>query len=119
MSKVFLDTSYLLALELARDQNHRAAKHHWQTIVHSLPSFVTTSYVFDEVVTYFNTRRHHAKAIQVGNNVLLSPSVQLIHIDEALFRQGWAYFQQHQDKDDSLTDCISFIVMKHHGAETA
>jgi len=52
MSKVFLDTSYLLALELARDQNHRAAKHHWQTIVHSLPSFVTTSYVFDEVVTY-------------------------------------------------------------------
>jgi len=50
---------------------------------------------------------------------LLSPSVQFIHIDEPLFRQGWAYFQQHQDKDYSLTDCISFIVMKQHGAETA
>lgn len=95
MSKVFLDTSYLLALELARDQNYPLARQHWQSIGQPPPSFVTTSYVFDEVVTYFNTRGHHAKAIQVGNNLLFSPSVQFIHIDEAIFRRGWAYFQQH------------------------
>lgn len=119
MSKVFLDTSYLLALELSKDQNHVAAKRHWQIIIQSLPSLVTTSYIFDEVVTFFNSRGHHAKAVQVGNNLLVSTSVELIHVDELLFYEGWQYFQQHQDKDYSLTDCISFTVMKRLGADTA
>lgn len=119
MSKVFLDTSYLLALELAKDQNHPAAKKHWQAIIQSPPAFVTTSYIFDEVVTYFNSRGHHAKAVEVGNNLLVSTSVELVHVDEALFYEGWRYFQQHQDKDYSLTDCISFIVMNRFGANSA
>ena len=112
MNSVFIDTSYLLALELKRDQNHEVAKKHWQNIAQTLPLFVTTSYVFDEIVTYFNSRGHHKKAVQVGNNLILSPSVQLVHVNESLFHEGWTYFKQHQDKDYSLTDCISFIVME-------
>lgn len=119
MSKVFLDTSYLLALELTRDQNHATATQHWQSIIQSIPPLVTTSYVFDEVVTYFNSRGHHAKAVQVGNNLLLSPSIEFIQVDEALFNEGWQYFQRHKDKDYSLTDCISFIVMKQLNVSTA
>jgi predicted nucleic acid-binding protein len=119
MSKVFLDTSYLLALELSKDQNHAAAKQHWQTIIQSRPSFVTSSYVFDEVVTYFNSRGFHPKAVEVGNNLLHSPSVEFIQVDEVLFYEGWEYFQQHQDKDYSLTDCISFEVMQKLKIDTA
>lgn len=119
MSKVFLDTSYLLAVELTRDQNHQAAKQHWQGIVQALPQFVTTSYVFDELVTYFNSRGYHEKAVQIGNDLLVSPSVEFIHVDQSLFREGWEYFQQHQDKDYSLTDCISFIVMKQFSSDVA
>jgi uncharacterized protein len=70
-------------------------------------------------VTFFNSRGQHTKAIQGGNNLLLSPSVQLIHVDTALFYEGWAYFQRHQDKDYSLTDCISFLVMQKLGIGTA
>ena len=119
MNAAFLDTSYLLALELANDQNHHAALHHWQRIGPLLPVLVTTSYVFDEVVTFFNSRGHHAKAVQVGNNLLLSPSVQFMQVDEHLFHAGWQYFQQHQDKHYSLTDCISFIVMQQANIITA
>ncbi len=85
MNAVFVDTGYLLALEITNDQNHQAATRHWQGVVTTLPRLVTTSYVFDEVVTFFNSRGYHAKAIQVGNNLLQSPSVQFIHVDTALF----------------------------------
>jgi predicted nucleic acid-binding protein len=117
--KVFLDTSYLLALERTNDQNHQAAQTHWQQVVTTAPTFITTSYIFDEVVTYFNSRNYHAKAVQVGNYLLLSPSVQFVHVDETLLYLGWAYFQQHQDKRYSLTDSISFIVMQQYEIQVA
>jgi predicted nucleic acid-binding protein len=119
MNAVFLDTGYVLALELSNDQNHRAASKHWRSLRKRLPRLVTTAYVFDEVVTYFNSRGHHAKAVEVGNRLLTSPSVQFVQVDEGLFKEGWDYFQRHQDKDYSLTDCISFVVMKRFKIETA
>lgn len=119
MNAVFVDTGYLLALEIANDQHHQAAVQHWQRMAATLPPLVTTSYVFDEVVTFFNSRGYHVKAVQVGSNLLHSPSTQLIHVDEALFYEGWAYFQQHHDKDYSLTDCISFVVMPRFCISTA
>ena len=119
MNTAFVDTGYLLALEIANDQQHQVAKQHWQSVVPTLPRLVTTSYVFDEVVTFFNSRGHHGKAMRVGNSLLQSPSVQLIHVDAALFYEGWAYFQRHHDKDYSLTDCLSFIVMQKLGVHIA
>ena len=119
MRPLFIDTGYLLALELANDQNHAAAKQHWQSLLDALPPLITTSYVFDETVTFFNSRGYHAKAVEVGHNLLYSPSVQLIHIDEAFFQAGWRSLQQHQDKRYSLTDCISFVIMRKLGIDTA
>ncbi len=119
MNAHFVDTSYLLALELANDQNHQTAKNHWQQLTSNLPPLTTTSYVFDEVVTYFNSRGFHDKAVEVGNNLLQSPSVEVIQVDEALFLVGWVYFQKHQDKQYSLTDCISFVVMTDRIIKTA
>ncbi len=55
-NQVFLDTGYVLALELANDQYHLDAQRHWTQVTAALPLLITTSYVFDEVVTYFNVR---------------------------------------------------------------
>lgn len=119
MSAAFLDTSYLLALELSNDQNHAAASQHWLQVRTALPRLVTTSFVFDEVVTYLNSRGHHAKAVQVGNSLLRSPSVEFIVVDDALFHAGWTFFESHADKTYSLTDCISFVVMQQRGIGAA
>jgi len=51
MSPVFLDTGYLIALEASDDQHHREASRHWQNTGSTLTSIVTTTYVFDEVVS--------------------------------------------------------------------
>ena len=56
MAVAFLDTSYLLALEIENDQNHQLAARHWRRVTKSLPQLVTTSFVLDEVVTFFNSR---------------------------------------------------------------
>ena len=36
-----------------------------------------------------------------------------------LFEAGMDFYARHQDKDWSLTDCISFLVMEQCGAEDA
>ena len=80
---------------------------------------VTTTYIFDEVVTLFNSRNLHYKAVEVGNQLLESHEIELINIDQNLFNQGWQYFQKYQDKSYSLTDCLSFIIMKQRNIVTA
>ncbi len=115
ITKLFLDASYLIALELSNDQNHQLALSHWQTLDKKMINLVTTSYIFDEVVTFFNSRFLHQKAVEVGQKLITSNKIQLVHIDENLFFQGWDIFQKYEDKSYSLTDCISFVVMQKLG----
>jgi uncharacterized protein len=108
----FVDTGYFIALESSKDEHHLVALQHWNTIVPHPPSLVTTSYVFCEVVTFFNSRGYHDKAEELGDLLLGSSYIQLVHVDESLFRAGWEYMRRHDDKVYSLTDCISFLVMQ-------
>lgn len=119
MNTVSVDTSYFLALELVNDKNHQAAVQHWHSATADLPNLVTTSYVFDEIVTFLSSHGLYEKALQVGQRILRSPSVQFIHVNEVLFYEAWSYFQKHQDKNYSLTDCISFVVMRDEDINTA
>jgi uncharacterized protein len=119
MKRVFFDTSFIIALETADDQNHESALKYWQNIITTLPTLVTTSYILGEVVTFFNNRNRHAKAVEIGSRLISSPSIQLIHVDEALFNEAWEYFTKHEDKSYSLTDCISFIILKRLRIQTS
>jgi len=113
MKYTFLDTGYLIALEASDDQYHKKAQLHWEKFSQDQLLLVTTSYVFDEVTTFFNSRDRHSKAVEIGQTLLTSPSVKFIHVDKALFKDGWEVFQQHADKRYSLTDCISFVIMEN------
>jgi predicted nucleic acid-binding protein len=115
----FLDTSYIIALEIANEDSHEQVLQNWLTLALSKPFLVTTTYVFDETVTFFNSRNLHSKAVEIGKRLLESPDIELIEIDRDLFDQGWQYFQKYQDKSYSLTDCLSFIVMEKRRIFTA
>jgi len=119
MRSVFIDTGFIIALESVTDKNHEKALQLWNELLKDLPEMVTTTYVIDEIVTFFNSRSRHAKAVEIGNRLINSRSVQIIHVDQGLFDRGWEYFKQHDDKTFSMTDCISFIVMKEQGSESA
>ncbi|HLA95034.1 MAG TPA: PIN domain-containing protein [Pyrinomonadaceae bacterium] len=119
MITFFVDASYWVALELKDDQNHKSAQSHWTSLKPSDTKLVTTTYVLDEAVTFLNSRNAHRNAVSLGNSILLSPSIELRHVDENLFFEGWKRFGRYDDKRFSLTDCISFIVMEDLGIHTA
>jgi uncharacterized protein len=119
METLFLDAGYIIALEAEDDQHHEPAINHWQTLSKKLPPIVTTTYIVDEVLTFFGSRKRHAKAVEIGQNLLESSLIELIQVDEELFQAGWEFFQQHKDKTFSLTDCISFVVMKNRKIKSA
>jgi len=112
MPEVFLDTGYLVALESASDQHHAAATEHWRELSRSRPRLLTTSFVLDEVITFFVSRGRHSKAVEIGKWLLASSSVRLVHVDEELFRAAFEYLEQRSDKLFSLTDCASFVLME-------
>ncbi|WP_420124798.1 type II toxin-antitoxin system VapC family toxin [Longimicrobium sp.] len=115
---LFLDTGFLIALNAADDQYHKRAVDHWRLIGRTR-RLLTTSYVVDEVVTAFNSRGRHQRAVEIGTLLITSSWVQLLHVDEELFRAGWEYLVKHADKRYSLTDCISFVVMNQMGVQDA
>lgn len=112
MTAYFLDTGFLIALEAANDQHHAAATTAWREFRKRRVAFVTTSYVLDEVATFFNSRGHHAKAVTVGEALFNSRIVTFVHVDESIFTEAWREFAHQSDKRYSLTDCVSFVVMK-------
>jgi hypothetical protein len=57
-AEVFVDTGYLIAPEDADDGNHQVAVQHREGLG-EMPLMTTTSYVADEVVTFFNVRGQH------------------------------------------------------------
>jgi predicted nucleic acid-binding protein len=63
LSPVFIDTGYLVAVEAVDDQHHAVAIKHWLQSLRNPLQLVTTSFVLDEVVTFFTSRGRHAKAI--------------------------------------------------------
>ncbi|MFH1077059.1 MAG: PIN domain-containing protein [Pseudomonadota bacterium] len=119
MKGIFIDTGFIIALESVTDQNHEKALQLWNELLKDLPKMVTTTYVIDEIVTFFNNRNRHAKAVEIGNRLMNSRSIRVLHVDKGLFCRSWQYFQQHDDKTYSLTDCISFIVMTEEASEAA
>jgi predicted nucleic acid-binding protein len=107
-----LDTSYVIALEASDDQYHSRASTHWPNVTKTPFQLITTSYIFTEIVTYFNSRHRHSKAIEIGKRLLTSQQVEMVAVNSQLFEQGWQLFQRYDDKSYSLTDCISFEVMR-------
>ncbi len=116
--EAFVDTGYLIALEDVDDANHLPARLHREGLT-PVVRLTTTSYVVDEVVTFFNIHGRHSKAVELGEMLLSSPSVTMIHVGEDLLRRGLALLHERPDKRYSLTDCVAFVVMRDRGIRTA
>jgi len=116
---IFVDSGYLIALDSTADQHHASATQHWRGFARMRPRLITTNLVMTEVVNFFVNRGRHAKAVEVGNRLLASQAVQMVHVDELLFGAGFEYLRNRPDKRFSLTDCVSFVLMERLGIREA
>lgn len=48
-----------------------------------------------------------------------SPHVNIVHVDPTLDAQAWQLFTERLDKEWSLVDCTSFVVMQQRGLHEA
>ena len=110
-----MDSSAWIAIYDRSDEHHREAVDIKDRLLLFRTTFVLTNHVFDEVVTFLKTRVGHRFALSFGQMVKTSKFVKMIHCSEEIEDKAWAFLERYEDKDFSLTDCVSFILMNTLG----
>jgi predicted nucleic acid-binding protein len=115
--KLLADTSALLALILADDDHHEAARRFVRSNLRS--RFVLTELILSEVVTRVRARADAARAVAFADDILRSRRYELVFADAELLRGALAQMSRFADKRLSLTDCASFQTMDRLGLDGA
>jgi predicted nucleic acid-binding protein len=112
MTAIFADTYYFLALMSREDAAHQRAV----TLSQSLTApIVTTAWVLTEVADALASPARRARFPILLRTLHADPKVTIIPPTQALFEQGIELYVKRPDKEWSLTDCISFVVMQDAG----
>jgi uncharacterized protein len=105
---IFLDTGYLLAVVNPRDALHQRAMA-WSLYV--TEPVVTTEFVLLEAANALANRPGRERCeLMIG--YVRQASSQIFPASSELLNAGLDLYQWHRDKDWSLTDCISFHIMR-------
>ncbi|KAF0173585.1 MAG: hypothetical protein FD161_3791 [Limisphaerales bacterium] len=116
MKAVFADTFFFLAAVNPRDAAHSRAITFSSRFAGQL---ITTDWVLLEVANALAGGRNRAAAVELVVSLKANPNVKLIPLDAGLQQRGWALYAQRLDKEWSLTDCITFLVMSAEGLTDA
>jgi len=116
MRTLFADTFYYIALLSPADNAHARAVAFTRDFNGQM---VTTAWILTELAD--------GMALPVNRSVFISflaglrsdPQVSIVGPDPVLFDEGIALYARRLDKEWSLTDCISFIVMQREGLTEA
>ncbi len=73
--------------------------------------FVTTEFVLLEVADALAKPPLRVPAIAEIDRLRQLTDLKIVPLDSALLADGWALYSQCLDKEWSLTDCTSFVVM--------
>jgi predicted nucleic acid-binding protein len=119
MKRIFADTSYWIALLNPRDELHGRAVAVARSC--SEDQIVTSEMVLAELLNGFSDGgpRLRAAASKAVKTLRSSPSVTVIPQTSDQFRRALGRYEERIDKDWSLTDCASFLIMEAEGIEAA
>jgi len=116
MKAVFADSFYYLALLNSDDEAHQEANDFSATFFRRT---IVTSWILTEVADALAGVRERNLFVGLLNALRSDPSVTIVPASQDLFDRGAHLYARRPDKEWSLTDCISFVVMNDLGLTDA
>jgi predicted nucleic acid-binding protein len=114
--RVFADTAFYVALLNPRDALAAVALARARG---SAVRVVTTEFVLIEVANFFSHSTTRSGYVRFVAGLRGDPHTEILPASAQLFDQGLKLFAARPDKDWSLTDCVSFVVMRERGLTDA
>lgn len=112
---IFVDSGFLLALAQPADALHLRAVA-WAT--HLSEPLMVTEYVLWETINNLSKRADRLRAYRIVEMVDDS-NYTIVHAAPELFAAGLKLHRARSDKEWSLTDCISFHLMRERSITRA
>lgn len=108
MRTVFADSFYFFALVNARDPAHAKAGAFLKSYDGRM---VTTGWVLTELGDGLAHPANRASFLQTVDALKVEPNVTIVPYSDELSAAGIELYRERSDKDWTLTDCVSFVVM--------
>jgi len=115
----FIDTGVFVAARNKRDINHEKAVNLLREALKGKYGRIYTSdYIFDEAVTVALVRTRKSDiAIDIGNFILSSKKLRILHVDKLVFMDAWRIFKKYVNKKLSFTDAVSIALMRRYNID--
>ena len=112
MTEVFADSFYFFALINPNDQAHQRALEFSESV--DLP-LITTPWILTELADGLSRSAFRTTFARILDDFRMDPRNVLVPASESLFAAGCDLYNARSDKQWSLTDCVSFVVMRQRG----
>lgn len=117
--KVFLDTGFAIAMASPCDAYHGRAIQLADELNAVGVTIITTRAVLLEIGAALAKAAYRETAVSLINLLENDPKVEILPLSEDLFAQAFELFRARADKEWSLADCLSFVVMRQCGVQSA
>jgi hypothetical protein len=117
--RVFLDTSFILALENRDDPFHERAKQIDRELIGRDSVLVLHWGILLEIGDGYARVDRREKGFQLLETLRRENSYQIVPLTDALLSEATALYKQRSDKAWGLTDCVSFALMQQEGIANA
>ena len=116
---LFLDTAYAIALSAPADEHHERAVLLANWIKQERARLVTTRGVLLEIGNALAKVRYRPAAIRLLRWLEADPAVEIVPLSEDLYQRALHLFSDRDDKEWSLVDCLSFVIMQDREIQAA
>lgn len=116
MSLVFADAFYFVARLNRHDQHHERVLAFSKTFRSQI---LTTDWVLMEVADALSKSECRARIQAFILHLRQMPGCEVVPASRDLFDRALELYHQHADKEWTLTDCVSFVIMRERGIADA